>query len=184
MKTHPQSKVARQMIASIIVIFVLSFCLAITTFSLAYSIVEVENNLFVTGTVKINLNDGKQVITESDFLFEPGMTVKKDFFVQNESTCEIYYRLYFQNVSGGLADLLEIKICDGDIVLYEGTPSTLTKDQVQSADDTLALNDRRDLQIYFYFPEDVGNQAQNLYLTFDLVADAVQTKNNQDKVFD
>ncbi len=184
MEKQMKSKTAKRLTASVVVIIILSCCLAITTFALAFSMVSVDNNLFVTGTVQINLNDSKPVIQENEFLFEPGMTVKKDFFVKNESSCDVYYKLYFQNVSGGLADVLEIKICDGDTVLYEGTPASLSKDKVLAANDTLRLNERRDLQIYFYFPEEAGNEAQNLFLTFDFAADAVQTKNNTDKQFD
>ncbi len=178
-----KSKTARRLTTSMVLIALLCLCLFVTTFALVYSMVSVEGNLFQTGRVQINLNDGKPVIEEHEFLFEPGMTVKKDFFVRNESTCEIYYKLYFQNVSGGLADVLEVKICDGDKVLFEGTPSQMTQKNVGAADDVLGLEETRTLQIYFHFPENVGNEAQNLFLSFDFAADAVQTKNNPQKEF-
>ncbi len=184
MQANSKNKTAKRLTASVAIILVLSCCLAITTFALVYSMVSVEDNLFVMGTVQINLNNGKPVIEEHEFLFEPGMTVKKDFFVKNESSCDIYYKLYFQNVSGGLADVLEVKICDGDKVLFEGTPSELNRAVVGAADDVLRLNEKRDLQIYFHFPEEAGNEAQNLYLSFDFSADAVQVKNNTNKEFD
>ncbi len=175
---------SKKLTASLIAIVILAVCLSITTFALVYSMVSVNDNLFQTGVVKINLNDGKAVITEDEFLFEPGMTVKKDFFVQNEGTCDIYYRLYFKNVTGGLADMLEVKICDGDKVLFSGTPKELERQNVEAADDILKLSERRDLQIYFHFPKNVGNEGQDLYLSFDIAADAVQTKNNSLKEFD
>ncbi len=176
-------KTAKRLTMSVVIIVILSFCLTVTTFALVYSMVSVDNNLFVTGTVRINLNGGEPVIRENEFLFEPGMTVKKNFFVKNESSCEVYYKLYFQNTQGGLADVLEIKICDGDTVLYEGTPITLNQDNVLAANEILRINEIRNLQIYFHFPEDAGNRAQNLFLTFDFAADAVQTKNNTSKEF-
>ncbi len=177
-------KLTRSFAVCIALIIVLATALSITTFALVYSMVSVENNLFQTGIVKINLNDGKAVISADEFVFEPGMTVKKDFFVQNESTCDVYYRLYFQNVSGGLADVLEITIQDGDKVLFSGTPAELTRANVGAADDVLLLGERRELQIYFHFPEDAGNETQALYLNFDMAADAVQTKNNTAREFD
>ncbi len=177
------TKTAKRLTASVTLIILLCICLAVTTFALVYSMVSVENNLFVTGEVKINLNDGNPIISDSEFLFEPGMTVKKDFFVKNESSCEVYYKLYFQNMSGELADVLEVKICDGDSVLYEGSPNGLTKAKVGAADDCLRLNEVRKLQIYFHFPEEAGNKTQNLYLNFDFAADAVQVKNNVNKEF-
>ncbi len=179
-----KSKTAKRLTASVSIIIIMSICLCFTTFALVMSIVSVDNNLFQTGVVKINLNDKKPVIEQDEFIFEPGMTVKKDFFIKNESSCDVYYKLYFQNISGGLADVIEVKICDNDKVLFEGTPNELIKKNVSAADDILKLNEVRKLQIYFHFPEISGNEAQNAFLSFDLAADAVQTKNNINRDFD
>ncbi len=179
-----QNKTSKRLTASVVLIILLCVCLAVTTFALVYSMVSVEDNLFQTGTVRINLNDGKPIISENEFVFEPGMTVRKHFFVQNESSCDVFYRLYFQNASGGLAHVLEVKICDGDKVLFEGKPAELTRVNVGAADGILRLNEKRELQIYFHFPEEAANEAQNLFLSFDFAADAVQVKNNTNKEFD
>ena len=146
--------------------------------------IAVENSFFSTGMVKINLNDGNPVIEEHEFLFEPGMTVKKDFFIENQSTCDVYYKLYFDNVNGGLADVLQITVKDGEKTLYQGTAENLKRNAVAASDDVLKIGERRELTVYFLFPEEAGNRAQNQTLTFDICADAVQTKNNPNKVFD
>lgn len=178
------SKTAKRLTGGILAVIVLTLCLCLTTFALLWATVSVDNNLFHTGTVKINLNDGKPVIEEQEFLFEPGMTVKKDFFIENESTSDVYYKLYLDNVGGGLADVLEITVMDGEKTLYSGTASQLSRADVGAADDILLLNERRELTVYFHFPEAAGNSAQDLTLTFDLCAEAVQTRNNPDKQFD
>lgn len=180
----PETKTAKKLTGGIAAIVILAICLCVTTFALVYASVSVENNLFHTGDVKINLNDGEPVIREHEFLFEPGMTVKKDFFIENNSTWDVYYRLYFDNVSGGLADVLEITVKDGDKTLYSGTANELTKQNVVAADDTLKIGQKRNLTVYFYYPENSGNETQNLDLTFTLCADATQTKNNPNKLFD
>ena len=90
----PETKTAKKLTGGIITIIILVICLCITTFALVYTSVSVENNRFHTGEVKINLNDGKPVIREHEFRFEPGMTVVKSFFVENDSTWDVYYRLY------------------------------------------------------------------------------------------
>ncbi len=180
---NDNSKTAKKLTGSIIAVVVLALCLCITTFALVWATVSVDNNLFHTGTVKINLNDGKPVIEEHEFLFEPGMTVKKDFFIENQSTWNVYYKLYFDNVNGGLADVLQITVKDGDKTLYQGTAAELNRTEVAVADDALKIKERRELTVYFYFPEEAGNSAQNLTLTFDMCADAVQTKNNPNKLF-
>ncbi len=179
-----ENKTAKRLTGGIIAIVALAVCLCITTFALVYASVSVENNLFHTGKVKINLNDGKPVIREHEFIFEPGMTVKKDFFIENDSTWDVYYRIYLENVSGGLADVLEITVKDGDRALYSGTASELTQQNVTAADDTLKIGQKRNLTVYFHFPEDKGNETQNLDLTFTMCAEATQTKNNPNRLFD
>ena len=179
-----KKQTATRLNGAIALVVVLAVCLAITTFALVYASVSVENNLFQTGAVKINLNDGKPIIREEEFLFEPGMTVKKEFFIENESTWDVYYRLYFDQVSGGLADVLEVTILDGDKTLYSGKAAELTKQNIAAADDLLRVGERRTLTARFHFPEDSGNAAQNLSLSFTLCADATQTKNNPNRLFD
>lgn len=177
------NKTTRKLTCGIITIIVLAVCLCITTFALVWETVAVENNLFQTGEVKIDLNGGRAVIDEREFIFEPGMTVRKDFYIENKSTWDVYYKLYFGNVDGGLADVLEITVKDGDKTLYSGTAKELSRENVGAADDILRLGEHRELSVYFHFPEDAGNNAQNLTLSFDMCADAVQTKNNPDKLF-
>lgn len=179
-----ENKTAKRLTGGIIAIVALAVCLCITTFALVYASVSVENNLFHMGKVKINLNDGKPVIREHEFIFEPGMTVKKDFFIENDSSWDVYYRIYLENVSGGLADVLEITVKDGDRAMYSGTASELTQQNVTAADDTLKIGQKRNLTVYFHFPEDKGNETQNLDLTFTMCAEATQTKNNPNRLFD
>lgn len=179
-----KTKTAKKLTTSVAAIVILAVCLCITTFALVYSTVAVESNLFQTGTIQINLNDGKPVINEYEYLFEPGMTVEKEFFIENKSTWDVYYKLYFEDIEGGLADVLEVSVRDGERILFSGKLEDLTKDKVGAADDILKLNERRNLTVSFHFPEEAGNAAQRLYLTFTMGADAVQTKNNPNKLFD
>lgn len=177
------SKTSKRLTGGIAAVIVLAVCLCITTFALVYATVSVENNLFRTGEVRINLNDGKPVIREHEFLFEPGMTVVKDFFIENDSTGDVYYRIYLDNVSGGLGSVLTVTIKDGDKVLYNGTANELTVQSVTAADDILKIGQRRDLTAVFHYPEDKGNDTENLDLTFTMCAEATQTKNNPNKLF-
>ncbi len=178
-----ETKTAEKLTGGIIAVVVLAVCLCITTFALVYSSVSAENNLFRTGEVKINLNDGKPVIQEHEFIFEPGMTVKKDFFIENDSTCEVYYRLYLENVSGGLGSVLNVTVKDGDKTVYTGTANELTRQNAAAADDTLKIGQRRNLTAVFHYPENSGNETQNLDLTFTMCAETTQTKNNPHKLF-
>lgn len=180
--SNTQTNTSRKMTGSIILVIILVICLCITTYALVYA--TIENSIFRTGKVEINLNDGMPVINEREYLFEPGMTVKKDFFIENNSTWSVYYRLYLDNVSGGLADVMEITIKDGDTVICSGTASELNRANAKAAEEILQIGEKKTLSVYFHFPESKGNEAQNLTLAFDLCADAVQTKNNPDRAFD
>lgn len=181
---NKQNKTAKKLTRAILLAVFLAICLCITTYALVMAHVSVKENRFQTGVVNINLNDGKPVIEEHEFLFEPGMTVIKDFFIQNESTCEVYYKLYFDKVTGGLANVLEITIQKGDKILYRGTAASLNLTKVAAADDVLGVGERRNLTILFHYPEGADNSGQGHELTFDLCAKAVQTRNNEDKEFE
>ena len=100
----------KRLILEVVGLILLACCLVVTSAALTYRAVSVEDNLFRTGTVAINLNDGKPVIAAHEGLFEPGMTVEKTFFIQNRSTWDVYYRLYLSEVAGGLA-LMCLKLC-------------------------------------------------------------------------
>lgn len=174
----------KRIAVGIIVVIAMCILLTITTFALVWASVSVDSNVFHTGYVKINLNDGVPVIEEREFLFEPGMTVRKEVFLENLSSWDVYYKLYFDNVHGELADVLDVTITDtDDNVYWQGKASELGKDQVVAADDYLEIGEKRYFNVYFHFPELTENEAQDIYLEFDLCADAVQTKNNQFKVF-
>ena len=177
-----ETKTAKKLTGGIVVIVILTICLCVTSFALVYASVSVENNIFHTGEVRINLNDGKPVIQEHEFIFEPGMTVEKAFFIENESTSDVYYRLYLDNVAGGLSSVLNVTIKDEDKVIYSGTANELTKQNIAAADDVLKIGQRRDLVI-FHFPENEGNNTQNLDLVFTMCAEATQTKNNPGRLF-
>lgn len=179
----PESNAKRKIYGGIIAIIVLAICLVITTFAIVYATVSVEENIFRTGRVKINLNNGEPIIREDEFLFEPGMTVVKECFIENLSTWDVYYKLYFGNVEGELARHIMVDIKDGNKELYSGYISGLSKTNVTSVPDPLSVMERKTLTVIFRFPKDVGNIAQGLGLKFDLCAQAVQTKNNPGMLF-
>lgn len=156
----------------------------VTTYALMMDSVRVEENVFNTGTVKININGGVPIISEDELLFEPGMTIVKDFFIENESTIDVYYRIYFENVVGSTAEVLDVTIKDGDHVLYSGKAMDLTKEKAVTSEDILQVDEIVWLTATFHLPENAGNVAQKKDMLFDICADAVQTKNNPDKLFE
>ena len=177
-------KTTRKLSAGVITLVGMIACLCITTFAVLFLSVSVGGNTFQTGGIGINLNDGKPVIEADEFLFEPGMTVEKDFFVESTGTDESYYKLYFDQVSGELADVLEITVKDGDKVLLSGKIKELTEENSVAFDDTLAMGEKRDLKIVFHFPDGSDSSFKDKSLSFVFCAKAVQTRNNAEKFFD
>ena len=124
------------------------------------------------------------MIKPEEYLFEPGMTIVKDFFIQNDGTCEVYYKLYFENVEGKLAKMLEVAVRDGARTLYRGKVAELVDKDAESVEEGLDPGERKNLKAYFYLSAESGNQIQNTEVYFDLCADAVQALNNPDRVFE
>lgn len=175
----------KRLIRSVVVLAVLCCCLAVTSFALAYQVAKLENNSFQTGGIGIDLNGGQPVITADEYLFEPGMTVEKPFYIKNNGTWAVYYKLYFSQVSGSLGDVLDVTILDeDDNILLTGKLSELTQETIPAMESTLDSGQRQDLTICFYFPKDSGNTMQGEGLTFELSAVGVQTKNNPGKEFE
>lgn len=170
---------------SIATLVVLFLCLCVTAFALAYAMLRVDNNVFETGEIKIDLNGGEPVIKYDEFLFEPGMTVEKSFYIKNNGTWAVYYKLYFSNVKGDLGDVLDVTIenAEGNVLL-QGKLSKLKRHNVPVVEDELKVGERRDMTIIFHFPEDAKNTAQSDNVSFALSALAVQTKNNDGKEFE
>lgn len=135
------------------------------------------------GQIPLNLNDGEPIIQDSDLLLQAGMTVERDFFLENNSTNNVYYRLYFDDISGELSSLLIVTIKDGDTTLYDGAAAQLTKSNKKIANDILHANQRKDLTIRFYLPENGGNQEQSHALQFSIYAEAIHYGSNLSLLF-
>lgn len=188
------NKTARQLTRGIIIIVLLLVCLCTTSLALILASVRVNENWFETGGVQLNLNDGQPVINAIQF--EPGATLKREFFLENQSSDSVFYKLYFAGIKGGLADVVEVKITpelDGDTgwedvpteqVLYSGLVSGLTRAKVSAVGDSLKVGEVKRFSIFFHFPEQAGNYAQDLDLEFTLCAEATQTRNNPGMAFD
>lgn len=197
------SKTSTKLNKGIVAIIALSICLVFTSVVLALSTIPVDNNIFKTGLIHIMLggvdedgseyyfDDTHKLITENEYLFEPGITVEKKFFIENKGGIkgyDVYYKIYFENVSGKLDDQLEITLKDADDnVLYNGIARDFTKEVSLTSFNSLSTvigSNKHYLTISFHYPEECGNIGQGEILQFDLVAKAVQTKNNTEKEFD
>ncbi len=168
----------------IAVIIILVLMLAATTYALILSLVSADGNIFETGQVEIELNGGQTVFDGSDVNIAPGLSTEKSFTLENKGTADIYYRIYMENISGALQEVLTFEIYDQDKLLFSGKPKDLTKDSPCTSDTPLAPGEIKTLKAVVKMSEDADNTYQNGDITFDITVDAVQAKNNSNKVFD
>ena len=175
----------RRIRINIATIIVLAICLCITTFALVASTV-VKDNIFKTGKIDIELTgeDGtdNNKIIEGGYLFEPGMTVVKPAYVTNNGTWAVYCKLYFKEIKGDLADILDVTIKDkaADKVLYTGKLSGFNKGKNVVDTSPIPKGTQKEYTVIFRYPEAEGNAGQGKTLEFTMDATAVQTKNNTD----
>lgn len=177
------TETGKKITGGVLVIVLLAVCLCITTVALVYEGLLLENNRFSTGRLRIDLNGGKPIIQETELHFEPGMSVEKEFFIRNDGTVDAYYKLYWDQVSGDLADVLDIAVESEGKALYRGTATQLTRQAVGAAEDVLHAHEARTLTVRFFFPKERGGEVQNGTLSFVLCAEATQVKNNPNRVF-
>lgn len=188
MTSKAKGNLPRRIKINIATIILLAVCLCITTFALVASTV-VQRNIFETGNIDIQvidengkINDEARLIEERAFLFEPGMTVVKPVYVKNTGTWDAYCKLYFKDIKGDLADILDVTVADkitGD-VLYTGKVSGLNSTSKALGVTEIKEKEKREYTVTFHYPEAEGNAGQGKELTFTMEAKAIQTKNSPD----
>lgn len=172
---------------SVAALVTLCLSLCICSFALGYTFMMVENNMFNTGVIDIELHDNEFILADgrSEFLFEPGMTVFKTFSIENRSADPdgIYYKMYFKDITGLLADVIDVTILDsaGNTVL-SGKLADLTREKVTMTG-SMSMGQNMNFTAQFHYPEASGNEGQGTETTFILCAEAVQAKNNPSKSF-
>jgi len=119
----------------------------VTSAALALSIVSLEENTFITGVVDINLNDEKPIFDLSGV--EPGMTLESPFWLRNDSTTSVFYKIYCTDISGELAEAMDVKLytvelnADGSeagrTLIFQGKLSRLVKDNAPMSTAVLSM---------------------------------------------
>lgn len=178
-----EQNLKKKLTMMIVTVVLLSIGLIVTSFALASSIAQIQNNRFsMSMGVELTINDGKPVVDVTDMVYEPGGTYVSEFPIANLGTFDVWYRVYFTDVNGALKDYITATIKEADgTVLCKGTMSELSSDKV--AVSSLAAGEEKTLTIEFYFSSEAGNAAQGQSVSFNITANATQKQNNPNKDF-
>lgn len=193
-----RSDTRRRWLSSALLTFLLTLGLIVTSVAITISSVEVRENVFTTGTVKLDLNGGVAVVdmtnpdaehaNESKFS-EPGFRIKRDFYLKNIGSAAAYYKLYagYEDTpeNNALANALDVEITykDTGVLLFSGKLSALNLSSAPVGDSSLDAGDTVWFTAVFRFSKDAGNDLQNKMLSFDLYARGTQVRNNPGKNF-
>lgn len=195
-----RSDTRRRWLGSALLTILLTLGLIVTSVAITISSVEVRENIFTTGTVRLDLNGGVAVVdmtktnqntehaNESKFS-EPGFRIKRDFYLKNIGSAAAYYKLYagYEDTpeNNALANALDVEITykDTGVLLFSGKLSALDLSSAPVADSSLDAGDTVWFTAVFRFSKDAGNDLQNKMLSFDLYARGTQVKNNPGKEF-
>lgn len=181
-------KTSRRRTASFLGMLLLIAMLGITTYAVTMATLELKDNYFKTGTVDIEFTQDTPYFDGADDNVEAGYSMAREIGVQNVSSTPIYYKLYLDGVRGNLAHALVFRIYSADearTLLYEARADELTENGSPFVSEhILDVDEVESVIIVATVDSGAGNAYQNGYMDFNLVAKAVQVKNNVNIEFD
>lgn len=162
------------------VLFTISALILLVIAVLAYMVHYTNLETIIgTGTIDLNLNDDILIFEESDLNLQPGDSVMKDMFVENAGTESFYYRIYLEDVEGELAECTVFNIYDESGELL-GTFETedFNANHYFTTGEILDVGEKVSFKMEIIFVEGSGDYYQDAQLSFNVVASAIQSKNN------
>lgn len=162
----------------IVILIALFISLSIAVFALGYSEVTMET-VFQTGEIKIDLNGGKCIFDDKTMQLEPNRVIIEEFTVKNIGTANCRYKVYLTNIDGAMSDTLTFDIYDETKALIK---SIKLKDfTIENAIDLKTIlkpGEMNTFTINAYIPASAGNEYQDNSVSFDMIAEAIQSDNN------
>ncbi|MDF2699375.1 MAG: hypothetical protein K0Q49_931 [Haloplasmataceae bacterium] len=158
--------------------------LSLTTY--AYFSNELKlNNIFKSATVKISINDKQNKLFDETVLnLSPGVKQSKPLTIKNLGTVEVYYKFYLDHVNGELDDVILFNIYFEDSLVYSVHPSMFNENNALVSKNPLKVGESHTYTIEVECMDVTDETYQSKNLKFDIVAIAVQAKNNPDILFE
>lgn len=163
------------------VIIVLLTMFIVVTYALFRSEIFINDNEYVMGEVKIDLNHGEKIF---DFVnIAPNDVLEREFTITNLSPIDIYYQLYLTDIDGELSEQLIFEIYDENKLMDTFNASEFSESNPYISKNILSSNEEKTLKIKVYFLKQADNSYQGEYIHFDITAKGVQAKNNEQREF-
>lgn len=166
--------------AAAVVIALLGIVVSSAVFSV--NVVSEKDVRLSQGSFNIVLNDGKPVLGE-DILFEPGMTIRKDFTLENKGTTNSFYKIYFSELPMEVAELIHVSILDGTQTLSSATLYEMTKENAIIMNDNLLAGEKEVFTLCLELGEEIENVEQGMEYVLDMFVAAAQRDNNPEAEF-
>lgn len=163
-------------IINLFFILLLISLLIVTLYLFLRASVVVPGNIFKTSGVIIELNNCEKLFDDS--YIAPGESIKREVIIKNLGASSVYYRLYLKNVRGSLKKDLIFNFYFQDTLIKSVHPVDFTINNSLSSDVQLDVGSNVSYTLEVLLPEQIGNVAQDEFLDFDIVLDAIQAKNN------
>ncbi len=174
----------KKLARSIALVFLLVVTFAIVTYAVLRATTRVSDHFVQTGEISITFDTETQIFDGVDYNLEPGASVVQTLSVKNVGTGALYFRLYFENVEGIVSDQLTFNFYDEDGALVKSVSAKeFTSDNYLESTVALEVGETVEYEVIVTMGKSAGNTYQDQSLTFDIVALAVQSKNNDAQEF-
>lgn len=184
MKNINSEKAKRKGQLLIAEIILLSVMLLITTYALFSNVASVNNNTFSAQGVSIEINNGERLFNEENLLLQPGKSCEKIFTVKNTGSADAYFQLFLENVAGNIVDAVNFEICtSSNEIVYKNNAHDFTKANPYIHNVAIKAGQEIQLKMVVGMADGAGNTYQDSSIVFDVVAQSIQAKNNDSKVF-
>lgn len=172
----------KKLIAIIATLVFFTAGLAVTSYALVRSFIEVDSEITMGDGVDLNINDGAPIIDTANIVYEPGGTYISSFTLENRGSIDVWYKVFPTDASGELRDYITVTVKEQDgTVMCQGNMGDIKSDDINVG--ALLAGEKKTLSVELYFIPGADNTAQGKTVSFKITASATQKQGNPDKDF-
>lgn len=154
-----------------IVLIIISVLILIGVFLMAWSLFTDDDR----NNIDVDLSDGvADAVPFEDLCLIPGHETSYRVRLKNDNAKQYELHLNFvEKEEKTLKNYARVKIVNGDKVIYDELLATAFADDSIMFEVDFRKDQNTDLNIVYYLPEEVGNEAKNAEAVFELIFTAI-----------